>query len=127
MEGEGLVHFITSMMSRGERGVPHQRTSLRPYLLVSVPSNGVSNVCEAKNVPLLVQNEGRVCNHPPPSSVQLGRHSCDKMDNSFPIHFCKLKAIKKWPVGRPGNDAMYSVQACNHRRSKVDNRVLVQH
>ena len=34
--------------------------SLRPYLVVSAPSAGVSNVCEAKNVPLLVQNEEQI-------------------------------------------------------------------
>ena len=32
-----------------------ERTSLRPYHVVSVPSTGVSNVCEAKNVPLQVR------------------------------------------------------------------------
>ena len=30
--------------------------SLRPYLVVSALSAGVSNVCEAENVQLLVQN-----------------------------------------------------------------------
>ena len=34
---------------------------LRPHLVVSAPSTGVSNVCEAKNVLLLVQNEECVC------------------------------------------------------------------
>ena len=39
-------------------GVPHRRTSLRPYLVVSAPSAGVSNICKAKNyVLLLVQSE----------------------------------------------------------------------
>ena len=31
-------------------GPPSKKTSLRPYLVVSVPSAGVSNVCEAKNI-----------------------------------------------------------------------------
>ena len=35
--------------------------SLRSYLVVSAPSAGVLNIHEAKNVPLLVQNEERVC------------------------------------------------------------------
>ena len=35
----------------------HARTSLRPYLVVAVPSTGISNVHEAKNVPRLVQNK----------------------------------------------------------------------
>lgn len=30
---------------------------MRPYLVVSAPSVGVLNVCEAKNVSLLAQNE----------------------------------------------------------------------
>ena len=34
--------------------------SLRPYLIVSTPSAGVSNVLEAENVLLLVQNEEHV-------------------------------------------------------------------
>ena len=68
---------------RGE-GVPHGKNeldaSLRPYLVVSAPSAGVSNVCEAKNVPLLVQNEKHVRKMrsfdggPLPPSVYLGRH-----------------------------------------------------
>ena len=42
--------------------VHHLEASLRPYVVVSAPSAGVSNVHEAKNVPLLVQNEKRVQN-----------------------------------------------------------------
>ena len=34
-----------------------ERTSLGPYLVVTASGAGVSNICEAKNVPLLVQNE----------------------------------------------------------------------
>ena len=30
---------------------------MRPYLIVSAPSTGVLNVCKAKDVPLLIQNE----------------------------------------------------------------------
>ena len=39
-----------------------ERMSLRPYLIVSVSSASlrVSNICKAKNMPLLVQNEERV-------------------------------------------------------------------
>ena len=60
--------------------VPVERTSLRPYLVVSASSNGVSNVCEAKNVSLLVRNdecvrEMRSFNKGPfPPSIYLGRH-----------------------------------------------------
>ena len=34
-----------------------KRTSLRPFLVASAPNAAVSNVCEARNVPLLVQNK----------------------------------------------------------------------
>ena len=39
---------------------PIKETRLRPYLVVSAPSAGVSNISKVKNVPLLVQNEERV-------------------------------------------------------------------
>ena len=39
---------------------PIKRTSLSPYLVVSVPSAEVSNIREVKNILLLVQNEKRV-------------------------------------------------------------------
>ena len=38
-----------------------ERTSLRPYLVVFVTSAGVLNICKAKNVLFLVQNEERMC------------------------------------------------------------------
>ena len=71
--GEG-GHFIMWMMS-----VPH----LKSKLVVSAPSAGVSNIREAKkNIPLLVQNEERVCKKlhsfnqgPTPLSVYLGRQN----------------------------------------------------
>ena len=44
---------------RGE-GSPVERTSLRSFLVVSVPSAGVLNVHKVRNVSLLVQNEERV-------------------------------------------------------------------
>ena len=54
-----------------------ERMSLRPYLVVSAPNTGVSNVCEAENVPLLVQNLCVKCvlsmRGPSPPSVYLGR------------------------------------------------------
>ena len=57
-EGESQVYFITWMTSvltlvdRGGEGSMIERTSLRPYLVVSAPSAGVLNVHEAKNIPL---------------------------------------------------------------------------
>ena len=38
-----------------------EKTSFRPYLVVSAPSTGASNVLEAKNIPLLFQNEEHMC------------------------------------------------------------------
>ena len=64
---------------RGE-GSLTERTCLRPFLVVSVPNTGVLNIREAKNVPLLVQDEERVREMrsfdqgPLPPSVYLGRH-----------------------------------------------------
>ena len=99
-----------------------ERMSLRLSLVVSAPSTGVSNVCEAKNVPLQIRNEecmremhsfnGR----PLPPSVYLGRHSRYKIYQASPLRFCILQAIENWMVGRPGNEArvdlyMYSVWA----------------
>ena len=48
----------------------------RPYLVVSAPSIGVSNVHKVKNVPLLVRmkNACAKCAPPPPPSVYLGGH-----------------------------------------------------
>ena len=56
-----LQHAVwgVSVVKRGGGGGggPIEKMSLRPYLVVSAPSTGVSNVCEAINVLLLVQNE----------------------------------------------------------------------
>ena len=43
------------------RGVPHRKNELEAYLIVSAPSAGVSNVCEVKNIPLLVRNKEWMC------------------------------------------------------------------
>ena len=46
-----------------------------------------------------------------PPSVYLGRywrHSCDKIYQAFPLHFCLLQAIENWT--RPGNKVMKFVQ-----------------
>ena len=55
-----------------------ERMSLKLYLVVSVPSTGVSNAREAKNVLLLVQNLCAKCvlsmGDPAPPSVYLGTH-----------------------------------------------------
>ena len=54
-----------------------------------------------------------------PSSVYLHvgrhwRHSCDKMDQAFPLRFCILQAIKNWTVGRPGNEATTEAHTDQH-------------
>ena len=73
------VWGVSVMKRRG--GVPIDKTSLKPYLVVSVPSAGVSNVCEATNILLLVQNEECVhkmrCFNREPllPSVDLGGHN----------------------------------------------------
>ena len=100
-------------VDRGGEGSSIERMSLRPYLVVSGSSAGVGNICEAQNVPLLVQKKNAYVRcilsiGTPPSSVYLGRHwrhSCHTMDQAFPIHFCTLQAIKNWMVGKPGNEA----------------------
>ena len=48
-----------------------------------------------------------------PPSVYLGRHwrhSCDKMDQAFPLHFCTLQVTRNRMVGRPGNKAI--IKSC---------------
>ena len=47
----------------GRKGrIPYQKkTRLKPYLVVSAPSAGVSNISKVKNVSLLVQNQERMC------------------------------------------------------------------
>ena len=52
----GSIVWGVSVVKRGG-GDPIDKTSLRPCLVVSAPSAGVSNICETTNVPLLVQNE----------------------------------------------------------------------
>ena len=51
---------VSSYVDRGGEGSLIERTSLRPYLVVFSPFAGVSNVCEAKKISLLVQNEERM-------------------------------------------------------------------
>lgn len=64
--------LVFTSVDRGGEGSPIEKTSLRPFLVVSAPSAEVSNVHEAKNVLLLVQNEEHVHKHmdyfPPVSS-----------------------------------------------------------
>ena len=55
-----------------------------------------------------VQNASFPSGTPLPPSVYLGRHwhhSHDKCSQAFPLHFCKLQAIRNWTVGRPGKEA----------------------
>ena len=59
--GRPGIFYHVNDVDRGGEGSLIERTSLRPCLVVSAPSTEVSNVCEAKNIPLLVRNEERVC------------------------------------------------------------------
>ena len=91
-EGESQVYFITWMTSvltlvdRGGEGSMIERTSLRPYLVVSAPSAGVSNVHKVKNVSLQVRNEERV--------LEIRRHSHDKIHQTFPLRYFILQVVK---------------------------------
>ena len=57
----GLSHRTLCLPRQMKGRDPHRKMSLRSYLVVSVPSAGLSNVCKAKNISLLVQNEECVC------------------------------------------------------------------
>ena len=57
---------------------------------------------EAENIPLKTKN---ACAKYVLSIWGPLRHSCDKMDQAFPVHFCILQVIESWTVGRPGNEA----------------------
>ena len=78
-----LQLFHTEILACLYRTCPTEveKMSLRPYLVVSVLSAEVLNVCEAKNVPLLVQNKERVGKMRPfhwgplLPSAYLGRHA----------------------------------------------------
>ena len=56
------MNDVCTEIDGGERAeFPIKKTRLRPYLVVSAPSAGVSNISEVKIVPLLVQNQKRMC------------------------------------------------------------------
>ena len=67
MEGGGLFNYhindISVYLGRqtGGEASPIERTSLRLFLVVSFLGAGVLNVCSAKNILLLVQNEEHMC------------------------------------------------------------------
>ena len=52
--------ILSTQVDKGWDRSPIERTSLRPYLVVSAPSAGVPNIHEAKHVPFLVQTEESV-------------------------------------------------------------------
>ena len=60
-------------------GVPHRRTRLRSFLVVSVPSTGHSNIRKAKNIPLQIPNNTHTkcvlsIGDPSPLFTKVGRH-----------------------------------------------------
>ena len=85
----------------GRRGPQSKETSLRPYLVVYAPHTGVSDVCEAKNVPLLFQNKECVW-----KMCSFDRGHC-LHDVIHVIKWTKPPSsifayCKQWMVGRPG-------------------------
>ena len=56
---------------------------------------------------------------------QTKHHSCDKMDQVFPLQFCILQAIKNWTVGRPGNEAKTSFLISGNRNRDPHPAVFV--
>ena len=81
--------------------------SLRPYLVVSAPSAGVSNIRKAKNVPLLferVREMRSIDRGPLPPSVYLGRQNVIHMINGpgLPPPFLRTASDQKLDGGRPG-------------------------
>ena len=52
-----FYHVNDVLVDRGEEGSPIEKTSFRPYLVVSAPSAGVSSVHKVKNLPLLFQTK----------------------------------------------------------------------
>ena len=81
--------------------------SMRLYLVVSAPSAGVLNVCKEKMYCswFKTKNMCMKCILRWKTPNRLGRHwrqSCDKMDQSFPLHVCilqKLDGRKAWERG----------------------------
>ena len=95
--------FCLPRWTEGGRSPPLERMSLRPYLVVSAPSTGVSSIHEVKNVPLLVKNEEHVREMrsfnwgPLPPSVYLGGtkcHSRDEWTRPSPSVFAYCKRSK---------------------------------
>ena len=86
--------------------------SLKPYLVVSTPSAGLSNVHKVKNVPLQVRNEEHM-------------HKI-RIYQAFPFRFCILQAIKNWTVGRPRLRVTHCVEcsSANTRTCKMGNAIL---
>ena len=70
------------------RSPPIKITTLRPYLVVSALSAGVSNVCEAKNVQLLVQNVE--CMHG--TDTDIG----NELEASFNLSVKRITKSKIW-------------------------------
>ena len=84
---------------------------LRPYRVVSVPSAEVLNVCEAKNIPLVVQNEERVGKMRPfnqgPLLPSVYLHVIHMIKRTIPSTSL-LKAIKNW---MPVNNVLGDITA----------------
>ena len=92
----------------GREGSLIKKTSLKSFLVVSAPSAGVSNVCEAKNIPLLFENKEHVREipsldgDPPPLDTDVNH--VIKWTRPSPSVFAYYNRSKNWTVGRPGNE-----------------------
>ena len=93
--GEAWVHLGRQ---RGERVSDRKNTFMHVFLVLNSNTWG--------------RNQARSFDGgtpPHPSSVYQGghwHHSCDKMDQVFPLQFFILQVIKNWKVGRPENEAI---------------------
>ena len=90
----GLSHRTLCLPRETKGRDPHRKMSLRSYLVVSVPSAGLSNVCKAKNMSILVQNKELMCK----------MHSFDwrPLPPLCPPHTCLgLPTNVQWYSGNP--------------------------
>ena len=105
----GLSHRTLCLPRETKGRDPHRKMSLRSYLVVSVPSAGLSNVYKAKNISILVQNKELMCKmhsfdwRPLPPSVHLTHvQDCKQMCNgTLGIPNCAVSDKLSVPLATP--------------------------
>ena len=131
-KGEGLVHFITWMTSvptqspQSKGRISHTHSSFwtksvtlfafwtfETSVLGTETTKSGLQLCSFDGEPLL----------PPFCLDRHWCHSCNKMNQAFPLCFCILQAIKNRTVGRPGNQASVYV---HHSCTKVTDMCILQ-